>query len=122
MEIIHALWPDENPFRTPRQVLVDTLAETLGRDAGQFQLDWQPDERFEFSFDLHTLPTEVQSTIGTSTLLAAWNAAIYVAQIEDEQLAEVLRSNDYLEVTSGILHKYGRLWFLDESFVVCRRA
>ena len=31
---------------------------------------------------MHTLPGEVEP-IGTSTLFAAWNAAIYVAQIED---------------------------------------
>ncbi len=35
---------------------------------------------------MHTLPSEISAAIGTSTLLAAWNAAIYVAQIEDERL------------------------------------
>ena len=36
---------------------------------------------------MHTLPSEISSTassIGTSTLFAAWNAAIYVAQVEDD--------------------------------------
>ena len=38
---------------------------------------------------MHTLPSEISSSIGTSTLLAAWNAAIYVAQIEDDRLSDV---------------------------------
>ena len=35
---------------------------------------------------MHTLPSEIGDRIGTSTLFAAWNAAIYVNQIEDERL------------------------------------
>ena len=38
---------------------------------------------------MHTLPSEVSESIGTSTAFAAWNAAIYVAQVEDDRLAEV---------------------------------
>ena len=37
---------------------------------------------------MHTLPSEISDSIGTSTLFAAWNAAIYVAQIEDDRLAK----------------------------------
>ena len=36
-----------------------------------------------FRYHMHTLPDEVSGPIGTSTLFAAWNAAIYVAQIEE---------------------------------------
>ena len=39
---------------------------------------------------MHTLPTEISDSIGTSTLFAAWNAAIYVAQVEDDRLGEVV--------------------------------
>ena len=35
---------------------------------------------------MHTLPSEIGDRIGTSTLFAAWNAVIYVNQIEDERL------------------------------------
>ena len=45
---------------------------------------------------MHTLPDEVSGPIGTSTLFAAWNAAIYVAQIEDDRLSEVVRDGRYL--------------------------
>ena len=35
-------------------------------------------------------PPRSPTRIGTSTLFAAWNAAVYVAQIDDERLAEVV--------------------------------
>ena len=71
---------------------------------------------------MHTLPEEIAESIGTSTLFAAWNAAIYVGQIEDQKLEHVLSSTEYLEATSRILHKHNGLWFNDESFVISRRG
>jgi hypothetical protein len=70
---------------------------------------------------MHTLPSEIGDRIGTSTLFAAWNAAIYVAQIEDERLESVVADGSYREATQEILQKNGGLWFNDESFVVTRR-
>jgi hypothetical protein len=70
---------------------------------------------------MHTLPTEIGPSIGTSTLMAAWNAAVYVSQIEDERLEAVMADNSYLEATSSVLREYNGLWFNDESFVVSRR-
>ena len=64
----------------------------------------------------------VGSNTGTSTLLAAWNAAVYVAQIEDVRLNEMLQSGDYLQATKNVLQRHGGLWFQDESFVVVRVA
>ena len=70
---------------------------------------------------MHTLPTEISASIGTSTLFAAWNAAVYVAQIDDERLAEVLGDRSYLDATREVLQAHGSLWFLDESYVVSRK-
>ena len=69
---------------------------------------------------MHTLPAEVGDRIGTSMLFAAWNAAIYVNQIEDERLGEVVATGTYLDATQAVLRKHGGLWFNDESFVVSR--
>ena len=71
---------------------------------------------------MHTLPDEIAESIGTSTLFAAWNAAIYVCQIEDQRLEIALAVADYLEATARILHKHNGLWFNDEAFVVSRKA
>ena len=65
---------------------------------------------------------EIGDAIGTSTLFAAWNAAIYVGQIEDERLEPVVTSGDYLEATSEVLQKNNGLWFNDECFVISRKS
>jgi hypothetical protein len=75
-----------------------------------------------FRYDMHTLPGEISSAIGTSTLFAAWNAAIYVAQIEDQRLSEVIKNDRYLEATQEVLQERGGLWFNDESYVISRPA
>ncbi len=70
---------------------------------------------------MHTLPSEIGDRIGTSTLFAAWNAAIYVNQIEDERLEPVVTAGAYLNATQQVLQTHGGLWFNDETFVVSRR-
>ncbi|MEM7343179.1 MAG: hypothetical protein AAF485_02970 [Chloroflexota bacterium] len=121
MEIIRKVWPDEEPFATPRHLLIKTLKETLNSGETQpFAFDGFSDNRSLFTYHMHALPDEIGSNIGTSTLLAAWNAAIYVAQIEDDRLTDILQSGDYLEVTQSVLQRHGGLWFQDESFVVVR--
>ena len=54
-------------------------------------------------------------------MLAAWNAAIYVSQVEDERLNEVVKDGRYLESTREVLRKHNGLWFNDESYVISRR-
>ncbi len=122
MEIVRNIWTGEDPFQTPRNVLVDALRADLGDNAREFVFESQPNHLHEFRFTLQTLPTEVGNNIGTSTLLAAWNAAVYVAQIDDSRLTEALGSDSYLKATWEVLQKYGGLWFIDESIVVARRA
>jgi hypothetical protein len=121
MEIIRHIWPDADPFRTPRHDLIEKLKEMLDVGAIGFHFSGHSEDDALFKYHLHALPGEVDSTIGTSTLLAAWNAAIYVAQIDDAKLEPVLRSGHYLEVTRDVLRRHGGLWFLDESFVISRR-
>jgi hypothetical protein len=120
MEIIRAIWPDENPFVSPRSVLIEELRKQLGDEVERYRFESEPDHRHEFRFTMHTLPDEVGNNIGTSTLLAAWNAAVYVSQIEDTRMTEALSSDAYLNATWDVLQKYGGLWFIDESFVVER--
>jgi hypothetical protein len=121
LEIIQRLWPDEDPFRVDRRQLIAALKAELGREAGDFNLAVPGDDKSIFRYEMHTLPTEIGDRIGTSTLFAAWNAAIYVNQIEEERLDAVVASGDYLRVIQEVLRKHGALWFNDESFVVTRR-
>jgi hypothetical protein len=122
LEIVQQLWPGERPFRVRRHDLLEALRGELGPDAKDFDLNPPADHDALFQYQMHTLPSEIGDRIGTSTLFAAWNAVIYVNQIEDERLDPVLTSGSYLRATQEVLHKYGGLWFNDEAFVIARRA
>lgn len=121
LEIVQQLWPDEQPFRVGRHELLETLRRELGGEARHYDLTDPPDDEAIFRYQMHTLPSEICDRIGTSTLFAAWNAAIYVNQIEDERLDVAVTTGAYLEATQRVLQKHGGLWFNDEAFVVARR-
>ena len=121
LEIIQRIWPGENPFGHNRHDMLRSLKAELGNSRRDLNFNTYSDRRSLFSYHLHTLPEEIGQTIGTSTLLAAWNAAIYVAQVEDGRLAEAMAGRDYLETTKEVLQRHGGLWFLDESYVVARK-
>ena len=121
LEVVQKLWPGENPFTVDRYALLKALEDELGNEAGDFNLAAPPDWYALFRYHMHTLPSEIGDRIGTSTLFAAWNAVIYVNQIEDERLDEVVKDGSYLQATREVLQKHAGLWFNDEKFVVSRR-
>lgn len=122
MEIIRRIWPAEDPFATPRNRLIQELDSQLNGDGQRFRFEGTSDAASLFTYHLHAMPNEVSNRISTSTTMAAWNAAVYVAQIEDERTADVLMDGKYLEATADVVLKHGGLWFQDESFVVVRHA
>ncbi|MHB9879272.1 hypothetical protein ACSMXM_06390 [Pacificimonas sp. ICDLI1SI03] len=125
LEIIQQVWPQEDPFTTSRFMLLDATRAALGDEAKQFSFNPLPSSEALFRYEMHTLPDEIDNeaaSIGTSTLLAAWNAATYVAQIDEERLSEAMTNSGYLDATRKILRKNGELWFNDESYVVVRES
>ncbi len=122
LEIIQQIWPDEDPFRVGRHELLKALKEQLGMEARDYNFNAYADAKAVFQYKMHTLPDEIADSIGTSTLFAAWNAAVYVAQIEDQKLEHALHASNYLEATAEVLQKHNGLWFNDESFVVSRKG
>jgi len=121
LEVVRKVWPEEDPFHTSRHDILRAVRSELGKDARHYNFNAYSDSRAEFRYEMHTLPTEIADSIGTSTLFAAWNAAVYVAQIEDERLAAALGERRYLDATREVLQAHGGLWFLDESYVVSRK-
>jgi hypothetical protein len=121
LEILQGMWPGENPFQHDRHQMLKAVKEALGPAARDLNFNTYSDARALFRYDMHTLPTEISSSIGTSTLFAAWNAAIYVGQVEDARLEDAIRHGRYLQVTSDVLLQHGGLWFQDESYVISRR-
>ena len=121
LEVIQKVWPGENPFITDRHALLHATKAELGSAGRELNFGAYADGRALFRYDMHTLPSEISETIGTSTLFAAWNAAVYVAQVEDQRLSEAISSGAYLEATREVLRIHGGLWFWDESYVISRK-
>ncbi len=121
IEIIRNLWPDENPFRTDRRTLLEEASRRLSarrdRDLVMEPLD---DGESLFRYEMHAMPVEGHEHIGTSSILAAWNAAAYVAQIDEERMSDAVSSAAYIEATRSVIERYGGVWFNDESYVIHR--
>jgi len=122
-EIIQKVWPGDNPFVHDRHMIMKAVKHELGPAGRDLNFNAYADNRSLFRYDMHTLPSEIsqESSIGTSTLFAAWNAAIYVAQVEDHRVAEAANDSRYLDATAEVLQQHGGLWFFDESYVISRR-
>ena len=122
MEIIRRVWPNEDPFRTPGPVLIQELRARLAARFPDREFNIDGESHSFFRYSLHVMPNEVIENIGTSTRLAAWNAAVFVAQIDDDRVTRAMSEGAYLEATADVVTRHGGLWFVDESFVVVRRA
>ena len=120
-EIVQRIWPGDNPFTSGRHDILRALKTELGKEARRYNFSAYADARAIFRYDMHTLPSEITSSIGTSTLFAAWNAVVYVAQIDDQRLIEEGLGSKNLGITNAVLKKYGGLWFQDESYVISRK-
>jgi hypothetical protein len=125
LEIVQQVWPGEQPFSNNdrREILHQTKA-AMGAKARYFNFNAYSDERSKFKYQMYTLPNEIDAestSIGTSTLFAAWNNANYVAQIEDERLTHAMADDRYLEKTKSVLRKHNGLWFWDETYVISRK-
>ncbi len=121
LEIIRGVWPDEDPFQVGRAQLVAEARLQLDAAAdGDLVFPNQSDQEAIFRYDLQAMPSEVTEHIGTGLTLAAWNAAAYVAQIDEDRLSAALSSGAYVEATQSVLHRHGGLWFNDEAYVIAR--
>jgi hypothetical protein len=120
MDIIHKVWPTDDPFLSTRQQICEAVAQELGPDAANYDFTTGSDDESIFRYNLETLPDEVTGAIGTSTTFAAWNAAIYVAQVEDARVAQTAADGSYIEATNQVLQAHGGLWFNDETYVISR--
>ena len=122
MEIIRKVWPGEDPFQTPGPVIIQELRSRLAARFPEREFSIDSESHSFFRYSLHVMPNEVTENIGTSTRLAAWNAAVYVAQIDDDRITRAMSDGAYLDATAEVVARHGGLWFVDESFVVVRRG
>jgi SAM-dependent methyltransferase len=124
LDLVRSIWPGERPFSIGRRELMEGVAEVLGEQARSFHFYDLSDDDAVFRYPIRMLETEIApgGEIGISTVLAAWNAATYVAQIEDARLAAALNRDRYVDVTRETLKAHRGLWFNNEMFVISRRA
>ena len=120
-QILKEIWPNDNPFVSDRHSLLKAVKNELGSDARHYNIKANSDNRSIFKYTMHSLPSELEASIGTSTLFAAWNAATYVGQIDEQRLEAAMKSVDYLSITQKALKKFGGLWFNDESYTISRK-
>src|ERR1700726_2556396 len=112
MEIIQKVWAGDHPFIHDRHQILKAVKQELGPAARDLNFNAYADNRSLFRHDMHTLPSEISGSIGTSTLFAAWNAAVYVAQVEDDRLASVVAAGRPFEATAEVLRRRDGLWVL----------
>jgi pyruvate,orthophosphate dikinase len=67
---------------------------------------------------LRALPNEISGGIATSLIFSAWNAAVYVNQISDEQIMRAERQKNYQKIVQQIVNKYQGIYFNNELFVI----
>ncbi|HVR31639.1 MAG TPA: hypothetical protein VMS74_02915 [Acidimicrobiia bacterium] len=118
-EIIQGVWPDEVPFPYGRHEIVDEARKQLGEE--EFEFHALDDEQSIFDYSMHTMPSQEMEHIGTSSLVAAFSSAAYVAQIDERRLSEAMATGSYLDVTRKVIEAHGGVWFRDESFLITRR-
>ena len=118
LEIIRGVWPDEDPFQTTRLSLAIAAQSVLADSDVRFEE--RSDEESIFQYQLHAMASEVAEHIGTSLVVAAWNAATYVAQIDEERLSEAVTTGRYVDATRRVIEKHQGVWFNDEAVVVTR--
>jgi len=123
LEIIRNVWPDEDPFQTGRAELIAEARRQLGTwEDSDLVFPESSDDEAIFRYDLHAMPSERTESIGTGLTLAAWNAAAYVAQIDESRLSEAMSSGVYVEATQEVLERRGAVWFNDETYLITRSA
>ena len=118
LELINEIWPDERPFGVDRHDLVKALKNELGRESRNYNFLTGSDTKSLIRYNMHVMPDELEHGIGTSTLFAAWNAAVYVNQIDETKILRAQKSSHYENIVSEIVNEYKGLYFNNELFVI----
>ena len=72
----------------------------------------------KINYVLRALPNEISGGIATSLIFSAWNAAVYVNQISDEQIFKAERSKNYQKIVKDIVNKHKGLYFNNELIII----
>ena len=114
-KIIKKIWPKENPF----PYLYSSIEKYIKSNTEKSFLKTLKFHKVKkISYVLRALPNEIRGGIATSLIFSAWNAAVYVNQMTDEQIFKAQRIKNYQKIVQQIVNKYKGLYFNNELFVI----
>ena len=114
-EIIRKIWPKEDPFPSLGNSIVSYLKKNLDKE---LLSSLSFGEKRIIKCKLRALPTEISGGIATSLVFSAWNASIYVNQMDDDKVMKVEKTKNYEKVVQKIVAKNKGLYFNNEIFVI----
>ena len=114
-KIVKQVWPRENPFPSLYPQIIKYIKSNMDKNILK-EIKFHKSKKFKYM--LRALPNEVSGGIATSLIFSAWNAAVYVNQISDEQVMKAERNKEYLTIVKKIVNENKGLYFNDELFVV----
>ena len=117
-EIVRKIWPKEDPFPSLGNSIISYLKKNLDKDLLR-SLSFG--EKRIIKCKLRALPTEITGGIATSLVFSAWNASIYVNQMDDDKVMKVEKTKNYEKVVQNIVSKNKGLYFNNEIFVIERK-
>ena len=117
-KIVKQVWPRENPFPSLYPQIIKYIKSNMDKNILK-EIKFHKSKKFKYM--LRALPNEVSGGIATSVIFSAWNAAVYVNQITDEQIFTAEKSKNYQKVVQRIVNKNKGLYFNNELFVIQRK-
>ncbi len=112
---LSALWPKEKPFPSLYGSIIKYIKSNTENEVLK-KLKFNKKQTIKYV--LRALPNEISGGIATSLIFSAWNAAVYVNQISDEQIMNAERKKYYQKVVKDIVNKNKGLYFNNELFVI----
>ena len=114
-DIIKKIWPKEDPFPSLGNSIIAYLKKNLDKEILQ-KLSFK--DKKNIKCKLRALPNEISGSIATSLIFSAWNAAIYVNQMDDDKVMNAEKKSNYEKIVKNILAKNKGLYFNNEIFVI----
>ncbi len=114
-KIIKKIWPKEKPFPTLYNSILKYIKKNTEKELLK-NLKFRKKQNVKYV--LRALPNEISGGISTSLIFSAWNAAVYVNQISDEQIMNAERKKNYQNIVKQIVNKNKGLYFNNELFVI----
>ena len=117
-DIVKKIWPNEKPFPSLGNSIISYLKKNLDKSLLK-KLSFG--EKRKIKCRLRALPNEISGSIATSLVFSAWNASIYVNQMDDAKVMKVEKTKNYEKIVTQIVAKNKGLYFNNEIFVIKKK-